>query len=237
MNQVLKAVYNVLNNDSSVTDLVDNIYPIAASEKSAFPLIVYNIENTQPHPTKSGASTVDHYFVSVDCYAKNTSAINGMGRAADIAEAVRTALDRVTPTTYGTINIGGTDFITGSAGYDKQSDVFVFAMEFKFRVQRAAAMHTRILTTNGTYVSGDNGGLIILDASSNSVDYALPATPANDTEITIFTINIDGAATVTATGGKTLNDISSSYQFREAYASIIVQYVTSLGYWILKAKE
>lgn len=136
MEQVLKAIYNVLSNDANVTGITSNIFPIVAPEQTNFPCVVYYVTGVMPHDTKSGPSTVDHMFVTIDCYAEDTQAASGYQTASNLGEYIRTALDRLTPATYATIDIDGVQFIDADSGFDKQSDVYVVSMDFKVRVNR-----------------------------------------------------------------------------------------------------
>ena len=136
MEQVLKVIYTVLSAASSVTDITTRLYPIVAPEQTDFPCVVYTITGVRPYPTKSGAASIDDMFVTVDCYAQDTEAASGHVVVSTLSEAVRDSLDRKTPGTYATVSIDGVDFVDGSTGFDKQSDVFVSTLDFKFRVKR-----------------------------------------------------------------------------------------------------
>jgi len=139
MDKVLKAVYNILSNDANVTGITSRIYPIIGAENTVFPFITMRVESTTPHDTKSGPSTVDHYFVDIDCYDIDDGTASGYSTVSDLALYVRSALDRVVPATYEGISVQGSRFIDSEQGFDKQSDVYVITMTFMFRVLRAVS--------------------------------------------------------------------------------------------------
>jgi len=93
------------------------------------------------------------------------------------------------------------------------------------------------LVVDTSYTTADAYKTIILDGSSNSVNYNLPTSPNQDLEITFYSADITNDCTVTATGGLLLNNATSVYTFREGDSSIRVKYIADLGYWILIEKE
>jgi len=136
MEQVLKLIYNVLSNDSNVTGITSRLYPVVAPENTAFPCVVYWVSGVSPSDTKSGVSTVDNMFVTIDSYAANTSTSSGYTVVSNLAGHIRSALDRLQAGTYSTITVDGAQFIDAEIGYDADSDVYVVSMDFKFRVNR-----------------------------------------------------------------------------------------------------
>ena len=125
------AIYNILTSDSDVGDLVDRrVFPNVAKNGTEFPFIIYDVESESPTQDKDGVSTLDEDFVMVSCYCKTYS------EASDLAQKIRTALDRKTGT-FGGIEIQSIQY----NGYndlfdDNTSDEGVYrkALDFKIRI-------------------------------------------------------------------------------------------------------
>ena len=120
------AIYNLLSNDSDVTDLVSTrIFP-----NVAFPFIVYDVDSESPTPTKDGVSILDVDTVTVSGYSKTYI------QASDLARKIRTALDRKSGT-YGGIEVQSI-FFTGYDDLfeDEVSDegIYVKALTFGIRI-------------------------------------------------------------------------------------------------------
>ena len=95
-----------------------------------FPFIIYDVESESPTQDKDGVSTLDEDFVMVSCYCKTYS------EASDLAQKIRTALDRKKGT-FGGIEIQSIQY----NGYndlfdDNTSDEGVYrkALDFKIRI-------------------------------------------------------------------------------------------------------
>ena len=125
------AIYNLLSNDSDVTDLVSTrIFPNVAKNTTAFPFIVYDVDSESPTPTKDGVSILDVDTVTVSGYSKTYI------QASDLARKIRTALDRKSGT-YGGIEVQSI-FFTGYDDLfeDEVSDegIYVKALTFGIRI-------------------------------------------------------------------------------------------------------
>lgn len=83
-----KAVYSILANDANVTaEVGTRIYPTFIPENISFPAIVYRITEKEPQDTKDGViGSID--TLTIDIYH------NRAEETIDIADVVRTALDR-----------------------------------------------------------------------------------------------------------------------------------------------
>lgn len=126
-----KAIYDILTNDSTIEGLVaDKVFPNVAAQTTEFPFIVYDVTSDDPEDTKDGVSTLDANSIMVSGYADNYS------RAADLAVAIRDALDRTSGTYAGvviqTIQYQGYndvfDDMSGSDGIYRKS------LDFKVRL-------------------------------------------------------------------------------------------------------
>ena len=125
------AIYNLLSNDSDVTDLVSTrIFPNVAKNTTAIPFIVYDVDSESPTPTKDGVSILDVDTVTVSGYSKTYI------QASDLARKIRTALDRKSGT-YGGIEVQSI-FFTGYDDLfeDEVSDegIYVKALTFGIRI-------------------------------------------------------------------------------------------------------
>jgi len=126
------AIYNILYNSGSgdVFDLVGSrIYPNVATQKSAFPFIVYTVTGVDPNDTKDGVSTVDGNSFMVLCYSETYTQV------ADLAQKVRVALDRKSGT-YNTIEVQSIQYEGSSEHFDVKGDnrgIYVQSLSFDLR--------------------------------------------------------------------------------------------------------
>lgn len=233
-----------MNSDGNITGITSRLYPIQAPEQTSFPYVVFYQTALEPYDTKSGSAKIDDCYVSIDCYTADSASASGYADVANLAQYIREALDRVTPGTYSDITVDGVRFLGADMGFEKQSDSYIISLEFKLRVLRNVTgqysggfMTTYIITTDTNYITAHANALILIDASSNTVEYTLPASPADNLEITFVTIDVTNAATVVTSGGKTINGAATTYTFQEQFASITLRYVADLDYWVTKHKE
>jgi hypothetical protein len=126
-----KAIYAILSAASAVTNLVSTrIYPEMATQKAAYPFLVYTISGTAPSDTKDGVSGLDVVEFSVMSYATTYDAVN------TIAAAVRTALDR-TSGTHGTVNVQSIRFQDQrSSEMDWDKNIFIIEQAYSARIIR-----------------------------------------------------------------------------------------------------
>lgn len=125
------AIYNILTTNVDVGSMVSRrVFPNVAKNGTEFPFIIYDVESESPTQDKDGVSTLDEDFVMVSCYSKTYS------EASDLAQKIRTALDRKTGT-FGGIEIQSIQY----NGYndlfdDNTSDEGVYrkALDFKLRI-------------------------------------------------------------------------------------------------------
>ena len=109
--EVGKAIYNILGSDAQVEALVGTrIFPMVARVETVFPFVIYDVTGETPTDYKQGVSSLDTTSVMVSCYSETYA------QAADLAEKVRTALDRKSGTFNGVI--------VQSIKYDGYNDFF-----------------------------------------------------------------------------------------------------------------
>lgn len=98
--KAVKAIYNILSNNSAVTALVSTrINPLRIPEKSPLPAIAYQLVNNTGHASKSGYSHTDFARLQVMCVADTYA-----GSIA-LSEAVREAMQISTPATFNGVKV------------------------------------------------------------------------------------------------------------------------------------
>jgi len=125
-----KAIYGILSGTTAVTDLVSTkIFPEIAEQETAAPFVIYQVQSVQPEDTHDGPSKLDEVRVEVLCY---DDSYNG---AADLASAVRGALDRVKGT-YNGVNVESVQFndVDFEIEYDPRR--YSQVLTFTFRIKR-----------------------------------------------------------------------------------------------------
>ena len=94
-----KAIYYLLSNASSVTDICGTrIYPELAEQETPTPFVVYEVISVDPDDTNDGPARLDE--VSIDI----TAVADSYDTCADLASAIRSAIDRVRGT-YNGVNV------------------------------------------------------------------------------------------------------------------------------------
>ena len=74
-----KWIYDYLSNDTDVAALVGTrIYPERAEPNATLPYLIYSIRNTEPSPTKDGASTLDTFDVQISTFADSYSSCDSV---------------------------------------------------------------------------------------------------------------------------------------------------------------
>ena len=124
------AIYSILRDNAPVGALIGNrIYPNVATRRAEFPFAVYQVTGDEPTDTKDGVSPLDENAISVMCFSKTYE------EASDIADAVRTALDRVNGT-YSGVVVQGIQFLSYNEDFDvKDADDGVYVKSLNFRVR------------------------------------------------------------------------------------------------------
>jgi len=124
------AIYNILANDSDVTDITSTrIYPNVAKQSTTFPFLVYQTTGVNPNDTKDGVSTVDGNSFEVLCFADSYT------DSVDLSTKVRVALDRKSGT-YNTIEVQSIQYEGSSEHFDIQGDnrgIYVQSLSFDLR--------------------------------------------------------------------------------------------------------
>jgi len=124
----LAAIYSILKANSPVnTAASGGIYTLRAKQSAVPPYVITRVEDIQPHDTKDGVSTTDHYFIVIETYAK-TYAL-----AEDLSDKVRTALDRFSGT-IASVNVNSIVFETKVDFYDEAAEFHRHEQDFMVRI-------------------------------------------------------------------------------------------------------
>tara|TARA_R100000664_G_C2758654_1_gene147744 strand:+ start:2115 stop:2510 length:396 start_codon:yes stop_codon:yes gene_type:complete len=95
MSKVGKAIYNILKNDSAVSDITTNISPLIVGQTIDLPAVIYRTSDNTPSDTKNGVSLLDEIMVEIEFISETYSLVE------DLAAKARTALDRYSGTANG----------------------------------------------------------------------------------------------------------------------------------------
>lgn len=128
--KVGKAIHNILSNDATVAALITDgsavkCFPVQIPQLTQFPAIVYTVVSNFPNDTKTGRSEFDQVRVQIDCYARSYTA------ATELEDAVRNALDRVTPGTYGTVVVKGTRYLSTNETIEEDDNVYRVSTDYQ----------------------------------------------------------------------------------------------------------
>ena len=138
-----KAVYGILSSTSAVTDIVStNIFPEIAEQETATPFIVYQLQGVAPEDTHDGPSKLDEVRMEIICFSDS---YNG---AADLADKVRGALDRVSGT-YNGVNVESVQFNNVDIEIEYDPRRYSQVTTYTFRIKR-----DNITIAAGTPVTG-----------------------------------------------------------------------------------
>lgn len=130
MSKGVNAVIGILLDTSAVTDIVDDrIARNQIAQMDALPYIVIEEADTEPFPTKSGASSRDHILVNVFSYSANLSELD------TLTEAVRAALDEKAAGLYNTVTIEQLRFQSQGDFKEEINNRTVFAVEQTYTVR------------------------------------------------------------------------------------------------------
>lgn len=125
-----KAIYSILSNHNSVTNIVSNrVYPVRAYNDAPFPYVVYTLISNDPVNEKHRVSTADIVSFQVSCFANNHE------QAADLSEAVREALEKQSGTFNG-IEVEDIAVISTNTGFDEDQDVHHIPLDFELFINR-----------------------------------------------------------------------------------------------------
>lgn len=125
-----KAIYNILSNDAPVAALLTEsgkvkVFPVLMPERYSYPVAVYSVVSNTPHGTKTGVSRFDQVRVQIDCYGRVYE------DTGELAQAVRAALDRKAPGTYGGITVKGISYVSTNMALEEDDNVFRISEDYQ----------------------------------------------------------------------------------------------------------
>jgi hypothetical protein len=124
-----KSIYALLNADSDVTNIATGgIHPQIIPQGKVPPFIAYRVDAVNPHETKDGVSTVDHFDVTIACFAKKYITMDSL------AQEVRNTLDGYQGTSA-SIVIDSIIFEDKTDLYDDGAEMHYCEIDFMIRVK------------------------------------------------------------------------------------------------------
>jgi hypothetical protein len=113
-----KAIYNILTNTSAVTSYVGNkISPLKANNLAEFPYVIYEQVSLVPSIDKDGPSKLDIIRVQINILDTDYD------RLSNVADAIRTALERKISGAYGGVNVQSIVFDNEGEMYNDNVDL------------------------------------------------------------------------------------------------------------------
>lgn len=101
------------------------------------PYVVFYRNQTTPNATKTTTSVIDEQVFIIECYASTYDLAN------NLAEAVRTDLDRAPATVYSGVTLNGSSFLNQTEPvWDDKSELFDCEVEVRLRVSRFGTIST-----------------------------------------------------------------------------------------------
>lgn len=128
-----KALYNILTNNTAVTNYVSTrIAPLKAYNLDTFPYVVYEQVSLTPTIEKDGASKLDIVRLQVNILHNDYDALS------NVADAIRAALERKASGTYGGVNVNSIVFDNESEMYNDNVDlngIYGWQQDYIFRIK------------------------------------------------------------------------------------------------------
>jgi len=125
-----KSLYKLLKDSSPVAAIVSTrIFPNRIPQNKSYPCITYMRIATVPTDQKDAVSGFDKIDFDVDCWS------NSQTEAADLADKVRTALDRKKITTEGS-TVDTIVFVRQHDGYDDGAMIYQKSLQFRMVIIR-----------------------------------------------------------------------------------------------------
>jgi hypothetical protein len=169
-----KAIYYLLSNASSVTDICGTrIYPELAEQEAPTPFVVYEVISVDPDDTNDGPAKMDEVSVDITAVADSYDA------CADLASAIRSAIDRVRGT-YNGVNVDSIQYSTTDTDVFDSPRRYAMTAGFIIRISRDDAQIAtgqpidlltilRLADTPSTY--GTEGQALVMNAAGNALEW------------------------------------------------------------------
>jgi hypothetical protein len=134
MNKAVKAIHYLMANTPAITAEIpaNKVFPVRAPQSTQYPYVAHQLLSNRPEPQKDSASNFDFAQIQLSIYAETVT------EAQDIAEAIRTGLDKQRGTFDGVAvanieYLGETDLPEDGAGNDQ---IYLIQIEFEVNYHR-----------------------------------------------------------------------------------------------------
>jgi hypothetical protein len=188
-----KAIYYLLSNATSVTDICGTrIYPELAEQEAPTPFVVYEVISVDPDDTNDGPAKMDE--VSIDI----TAVADSYDTCADLASAIRSAIDRVRGT-YNGVNVDSIQYSTTDTDVFDSPRRYAMTAGFIIRISRDDAQIAtgqpidlltilRLADTPSSY--GTTGQVLAMNAAGDAVEWTDAGGAINELN-DVGNVNID----------------------------------------------
>jgi hypothetical protein len=134
MNKAVKAIHYLMANTPAITAEIpaNKVFPVRAPQSTQYPYVAHQLLSNRPEPQKDSASNFDFAQIQLSIYAET------MTEAQDIAEAIRTGLDKQRGTFDG-VAVANIEYLGEShlpedgAGNDQ---IYLIQIEFEVNYHR-----------------------------------------------------------------------------------------------------
>jgi len=169
-----KAIYYLLSNATSVTDICGTrIYPELAEQEAPTPFVVYEVISVDPDDTNDGPAKIDEVSMDITAVADNYDT------CADLASAIRSAIDRVRGT-YNGVNVDSVQYSTTDTDVFDSPRRYAMTAGFIIRISRDDAQIAtgqpidlltilRLADTPSTY--GTEGQALVMNAEGDALEW------------------------------------------------------------------
>ena len=169
-----KAIYYLLSNATSVTDICGTrIYPELAEQEAPTPFVVYEVISVDPDDTNDGPAKLDEVTVDI------TAVADVYDTCADLASAIRAAIDRIRGT-YNGVNVDSVQYNTTDTDVMDSPRRYAMTAKYIVRISRDLAQIAtgqpidlltilRLADTPSAY--GTTGQVLAMNATTDAVEW------------------------------------------------------------------
>jgi len=178
-----KAIYYLLSNATSVTDICGTrIYPELAEQEAPTPFVVYEVISVDPDDTNDGPAKLDEVTIDI------TAVADVYDTCADLASAIRAAIDRIRGT-YNGVNVDSVQYSTTDTDVMDSPRRYAMTAKYIVRISRDLAQIAtgqpidlltilRLADTPSTY--GATGQALVMNAEGDALEWGETAGALGD---------------------------------------------------------
>lgn len=178
-----KAIYYILSNATSVTDICGTrIYPELAEQEAPTPFVVYEVISVDPDDTNDGPAKLDEVTVDI------TAVADVYDTCADLASAIRAAIDRIRGT-YNGVNVDSVQYSTTDTDVMDSPRRYAMTAKYIVRISRDLAQIAtgqpidlltilRLADTPSTY--GTTGQALVMNTAGDALEWGETASALGD---------------------------------------------------------